>query len=167
GPGSLWGQQHTWTNNAGYAPRGLAGSGVVVGQLPSLVALNGTTTLAALTGGTNARYFDNSSGYQERLALPEHLSSGSGQYTLTDSTGAQVTFGDFSSFTPLYQRGQLKSYADAYGHLTNVVSWTSSGRPQELQRTLVSGSDNITESYLLSYVTSGVNAGLVQSETLR
>src|SRR5206468_1405636 len=46
-------------------------------------------------------------------------------------------------------------------------SANAAGQPLEVQRTVSSGGTTYKESYLYTYLTSGVNAGLLQNVTLR
>src|SRR5262249_24077529 len=65
------------------------------------------------------------------------------------------------------QRGAVKSFTDADGNVTAVTSRNSDGKPTEVQRSVTVGSTTTTESYLTTYLTSGVNAGRVSNVTLR
>jgi hypothetical protein len=167
GYGMPWGQTRIWTSGA-YGARSYVGSGWMDAQLPYLLQAAGSNnTLLAVTGD-NARYFDyNGSAYVERYFLADTLAAGTGEFILTDTAGDQWHFWDFSTSLPLVERGMFKSVVDPYGNSTSVSSWTSDGKPQEVQRTTTSGGNTITESYLDSYLTSGVNAGLLSQETLR
>jgi RHS repeat-associated protein len=170
GFGTPWGQDRLWTNNAGYDAHSSNGSGITDADLPYLLAAKGTNTIVVVSGGS-ARYFDLvGATYQERffgLDTLTHSGAPSNQFTLTDSRGDQLVFNDFANSLPVEERGQLKSYTDPYGNVTNVTSYTSEGLPAEVQRSNTTGSTTITESYLYSYLSSGVNAGLLASVTLR
>ena len=48
-----------------------------------------------------------------------------------------------------------------------MTAWTSTGQIGEVQRSTVVGGNTITESYLYTYLTTGVNAGLLSNVTLR
>jgi RHS repeat-associated protein len=56
---------------------------------------------------------------------------------------------------------------DAAGNTTEVVSWNADGQPTEVLRSSGSGSTAITESFLSTYVSLGVNAGLLDTVTQR
>jgi hypothetical protein len=128
--GTPWAQGRSWSNAVGSGAHAANGSGVVNPFLPYVELANGTSTLAVVTTGTDARYFDLAGGvYQERFFLGDTLTyhGTAGEYVLTDPTGAQLTFYDFSSSRPPLQRGAFVSYADPYGNVTGVTSWTADG----------------------------------------
>jgi hypothetical protein len=132
GFGTVWGQTETWSSAVGAANNGFAGNGMILSQLPYLLNLNGGNTIAVVTGAGNTRYFDLSGGvYVARFFLQDILThdTANSQYVLTDPTGAQVRFNDWSVGLAALKRGQFKSYTDAYGNVTSVTSWTSDGRP--------------------------------------
>lgn len=78
-----------------------------------------------------------------------------------------LAFYDFSGSTPSGRAGRLKRVADPAGGLTEVTSWDGSGRPAEVQRVSGTGGSALTESFLTTYVSGGVNAGLVDTVTRR
>src|SRR5260370_15542385 len=138
GFGVPWGVTRSWTNGPGYANTSFFGSGQVVSQLPYLQSWNNGSTLVLVSNGLNAREFDwNGTNWVEHFYLQDKLNynGGSNEYVLTDSTGQQLKFSDFTAGIPVNQRGQLKSLADAQGNLTSVTSRTSDGKPSEIQRT--------------------------------
>jgi RHS repeat-associated protein len=171
GFGIAWGQDRTWTNNPVYSFRSFNGFGWNDTQLPYLIRDSGNSnTIVAITRGTDARYFDLSGGvYRERLQLPDQLTYGSifGFFALIDGAGNQLQFFDFSSNWPNNLQGQLASFRDAYGNATTVINWAPDGRITEVQRSSIVSGTTITESYLSTYLTSGINAGLLQNVTLR
>src|SRR5262249_37950301 len=106
----------------------------------------------------------------EHLYLQDKLTfnSATHEYMLTDTTGNQIKFSDFSAGVPSNQRGQFKSMTDADGNvLASVTSRTADGKPSEIQRSATVNGTTYTESYLYTYISSGVNAGLVQNITQR
>jgi hypothetical protein len=164
--GTPWGQARSWSNAPGSGARSANGSGVVNTFLPYLEPAGGTSTLAAVTSGTDARYFDQVGGaYQERFFLGDTLTynGSTGQYTLTDPTGAQVVFDDFSSSRPALQRGAFVSYTDPYGNVTSVTSWTADGQPAEVQRS----GGGVTESLVYTYGSTPSTRNLLTDVTLR
>jgi hypothetical protein len=56
---------------------------------------------------------------------------------------------------------------DPAGNTISVTSWTTDGKPAEVQRSTTVNGTTTTESYLFTYISSGGNAGLLQNETLR
>jgi RHS repeat-associated protein len=169
GFGVPWGQTRSWTNGPGYAAGSVNGFGTVVSQMPSLVQVSGDATVALVTNGTTARYFDvNGNAYVPRFFVQDQLghNAAAHEFTLTDTTGSRITLNDFDAVVLPQARGQLKSFADRDGNLTRVVSRTSDGKIQEVQRT--DPASGVTESYLYAYLPGGdPNAGLLSSVILR
>jgi YD repeat-containing protein len=170
GFGTPWGQTRSWTNAPGYSSAGFNGSGWISAQLPSITQ-DSNGTIAVLSNGTTARLFDpdGSGGYTSRYFLQEFLSynSGTGKFTLTDTTANQLVFFGFGTGLPANKRGRLESYTDPGGNVTSVTSWTTDGKAAEVQRSNTTGGTTVTESYLYTYLTSGTNAGLLSNVTLR
>ena len=107
--------------------------------------------------------------YQPRGFIQEQLAydSENEEFVLTDTTGAELRFFDFSSSLFAVQRGQLKSYTDPNGNSLTLAYSGTDGRLAEVERVSVVGGTTITESFLYTHVTSGDNAGLVSSIELR
>ena|GEM_PF-2414997 len=169
GFGMEWGLDRSWTNGVGYATNAFNGSGMVDSEMPYMIQDGTGNHFAVITNGTNARFYDLNNGlYNPRYYLQEGLSydAANHQYVLQDTTGQTLRFWDFT-VTPTGKRGQFQSLIDPYGNLTSVVSWTSDGKPIEVQRSVVSGGQTVIESFLNGYVASGVDAGLLGSVTLR
>jgi RHS repeat-associated protein len=164
-----WGQIVNWSNGSGYAPNGVNGNGTVDTTMPYLLPVNGPGTIAEVANGNTAQYFDLSGGtYQSRFFDQSTLfyNSNTNQYTLTDEMGDQIRFWGFDPSIPLAQQGQFVSFTDPAGNVTSVTSYTPSGQIAEVQRSTSAGGKTITESWLYSYITSGVNTGLLQNVTL-
>jgi RHS repeat-associated protein len=169
GYGTSWGQTRSWTNGPGYAARADNGNGVVDTQTPYLLAVNGVNTMAEIANGGTAEYFDLvGATYQPRFFSQDTLryDSAGHQFVLSDTTGDQLTFYDFSSSFPIAQQGQFQSFTDPGGNVTAVTAHTASGQIGSVQRSTTTGSNTVTETYLYSYVPSGVNTGLLQNVTL-
>ena len=163
-----FGRTRSWTNGPGYAAGGDNGNGWVDTQTPRLLQTG--ATIAAVSNGTTARYFDLVNGvYQPRFYDQSKLvdNTAAQEFVLTDTNGDQLHFADFNAALPAAQQGALKSFVDPYGNVTSVTSWTASGRPAEVLRNTVSGGNTITESYLYAYLPPGTNGGLLQGVTLR
>src|SRR5262249_45170649 len=143
GFGMVGGLTRSWSSGPGYVTNGFGGGGTLGGQLPPL-RQGPAGTVVALNGTTEVEYFDPGlgGGFLDRAYLTDALSynSGAGEYTLTDATGGQQVFYDFSSAVPPSQRGQLKRYVDQAGHATSVT-WTTGGKPSEVTRSATVGSD--------------------------
>jgi YD repeat-containing protein len=171
GFGVPWDQTVTWSNGTIYASGDYNGSGMIDTQLPYMTQGNTSgSTVAVVTGGTNARTFDNVSGtYYEHEFLADSLvhNSGTSDFTLTDTTGRKINFYDFSTSYPANQRGAFESLTDPGGNVTSVTAHTSSGNVQEVQRSSIQGTTTITDSWLYTYITSGTNSGLLQNVTWR
>ncbi len=167
GFGTPWGVTRSWTNAANVAS-GINGSGMVVTQLPHL-RNDGGGTLAEVANGTTTRYFDTVGGsYVERYYAQDNLAASSSDYVLTDTTGAQITFNGFGLSVPLYQKGTFKSYTDAAGNVTSVISYNFDGNPTEVQRSNTTGGSTVTESFQYAYApdTDTAIGGMI-SATLR
>ncbi|MBY0526201.1 MAG: hypothetical protein K2R98_22595 [Gemmataceae bacterium] len=129
GFGHWLGQLLTYTNGTGYTSDTANGSGNRDIMMPSLLQGDGGTIVATI-GGADAIYFDfNGSTYTPRFFGTEALTydSGTGLYTLGDSSGNQFVFHDFASGLPAGQRGQLQSIVDPAGNATEVVSRNADG----------------------------------------
>jgi hypothetical protein len=171
GFGAGWGQTRNWTNNSAYAPVNFNGTGVVDSESPFL--LNDTTdnTVIVVTSGTNALFFDNAStNPTPRFFVLDQLTHTNGEFILTDTTGDQIHFFDFSGTNSAYW-GKFKSEYDPYGNVTAVTSWTTdgTGKPLEVQRSTPAGQNPpAVESYVYSYEPgTDPNAGLLMNVTLR
>lgn len=170
GFGMPWGNTRSWTSGLWYASRGIGGRGNFITQLPYLIPMDlapsGIESLAVITSGADARYFDLVSDvWQPRHFIQDALEydAMADEYVLTDTTGARFRFLGFSNALPARQRGQFTSYADPYGNTVSVTSWTSAGSPAEVQRS----GGGFTESLLYTYISGGVNDGLLSGVTLR
>ena len=159
------GQTRSWTNGPGYAADGVNGVGWVDTQLPSLQEIDGTTTLALISNGVAAEYFDLVDGsYQARYFEQDTLvwNSSSNQYAVTDEAGDQISFYDFSGTWTAAQRGQLASFTDPDGN-TAAATYNTAGQLTEVQRS----SGSLVESWQYTYLGSGdPNAGLLSNVTL-
>ena len=59
---------------------------------------------------------------------------------------AIITFNDFSLTLPANKRGTFASYSDPGSNNILVTSYTTDGKPAEIQRTLANGTSPIIES---------------------
>jgi hypothetical protein len=172
-----WGQTRSWTNAPGYAaidfaghPMGYNGSGMVVSQLPFVETTNNYNTAIVVTSGTNALFFDNLNDPNPtpRFFVQDRLAHVGREFILTDTLGDQIHFNDFTGAPNDPRWGKFNSVTDADGNVTAVTAWTADGRPAEVQQSTPSGpGPHVVESYLYSYVPSGVNQGLYSNVTLR
>jgi RHS repeat-associated protein len=177
GLGEPWGQTRSWTNAAGYAavdfaghPMGYNGNGMVDMQLPFVLTNANFSTAIVITSGTSMLVFDNinSTNPTPRFFVTDRFLHANGEFVLSDNAGNQTHFYDFTGAPNNPRWGKFKSYIDAEGNVTQVTSWTADGRPAEIQRqTPANQSPQVIESYLFSYVSSGVNQGLYSNVTLR
>jgi hypothetical protein len=167
GFGSRWAQTRSWTNGPGYAADGVNGVGWVDTWMPYLLQINGTTTLAAISNGMTAEYFDLSHGsYSPRYFDQNTLVHDTtvNQYVLTDELGDQLRFYDFTGSWTAGQQGQFASFTDPAGDVAAVISHNSAGEMTEVRRS----SGSLVESWQYSYLTSGdPNAGKLNNVTLR
>lgn len=171
GFGTPWGQDRTWTNGPGYATQGVNGNGVMASEMPYLMGLDeDLNSIVEISNGTTARYFDLvGSDYQGNFFDPTTLvhNTSTHEYVMSDASGDQIRFYDFSAIYSDQQKGSFKSFTDPAGNVISVTAHTADGKIAEVQRSAVVNSDTITESYLYTYVGSGPNSGLLESVTLR
>src|SRR5262249_47988388 len=146
------------------------GAGWVDDDLPFLNQL-GSTTVAVVTGGTDYRYYDTDGlgTWMARHYLQDKLTADGAakQFVLTTAAGDVLRFEDFSASWPALQQGTFVSYTDAAGNTLSVTSRTTDGKPAEVRWSTTSGGTTYTESFLYTYIASGVNAGMVSNTTLR
>ncbi len=169
GYGNWWGMNWSWTSATGYSD-GISGSGATLSQTPHLVQVNGNDSIALVANGTTAHFFDKIGGvyvarYYDTATMTHD--TGNGQFVVTDGTGQVFTFYDFSGGTPSGREGKLKKVTDAEGNITEVISWATGGKPEEVQRVSGTGESALTESFLYTFIASGTNAGLVETVTQR
>jgi RHS repeat-associated protein len=158
-----------WTNGPN-GTGGFNGSGMYNTNQPYLDQINGGNTIAVVTGGTGTTYFDLVNGsYTPRFFSQDQLThnSSTNQFVGTDTRCDSISFYDFSSSLPANQRGTFNAFVDPAGNVTQVTARTPDGKIAEVQRSTTVNGTTTTESFLYSYVRSGVNAGLVASLTLR
>jgi YD repeat-containing protein len=174
GFGAPFSQTRSWSNNPSYAAAADSanGNGWVDSWLPGLVEVGSSSpdTLAVVSNGTTARFFDYTGGaYHERFFGQDVLTHDdtNHQYDLTTPQGMTFKFGDFSSGTPTNEQGRFAGRTDAYGNLTRVF-YNSDGQVSEVVRGGGVESSDVTESWLYTYLdSSDPNAGLLASVTLR
>jgi RHS repeat-associated protein len=169
GFGMPWGITRSWTNAPGYSMPNIVGQGMLTTQQPVLMSIDDNTR-AIVSNGHTARYFDrigSSDDFESRYFMQEKLTQGEDEVVLTDNTGAQIHFYDFSNGISAVQRGQLKSYTDPHGNVISVVSHAVAGQIEEMQRSYMSGIYTYYESLFYTYVPSGDNTGLIATVTLR
>ncbi len=171
GFGGPWGQSRYWTNGPGYVDRNRNGDGWVDSNLPYLLQGNGDDSqILVIASGVDAYYFDLvGAAYQGRFFLRDTLTHDTVNklFIFTDEDGQVFKFHDFDASLPANERGAFQSFTDAGGHVIQVTSWTADGQAGEVQRTTPIGSSTETESLLYSYVSSGVNVGLLSGVILR
>ncbi len=172
GLGTRWGVQRTWTNAPGYAVHPDAGNGWILSQNPYLIqqASGYDNTIIEVANGTTARFFDSvSSVYVSRRADSTLLAHDTTNhlFTLTDGTGATISYYDFSTTYAAGQRGRFAGLKDPAGDQVSVISSNTDGRPTEIQQSATVGGATVTESYLYAYSGTGSAAGLLASITLR
>lgn len=122
----------------------------------------------AVLGSNRALFYDPvDGGYQARHFVQDTLTHDDTNhlFVLTQTSGVQIRFQDFSSFVDPAQQGQFISLTDQTGNVTSVTDENVDGTIAEIQRT--DSATGLTESYLYSYVGSGPNAGLLDNVTLR
>jgi len=134
GFGTPWGQTVSWTNGPGYAAKTDNGAGTVVSQQPYLLPINGGNTLAVIEDGTTAELFDKvGNNYVPEFFDQNKLTDPPNAFTLTDTTGYQYVFADFSNNYPVAEQGQLLTVIDPYGNTTNL-DYNTAGQLTEVVR---------------------------------
>lgn len=170
GFGIPFAQSRSWSNDPSYAAVTNSGNGNGWIQLPGLAEIS-TTTLALVSDGTTARYFDYATGtFLERYFGQSTIAfdSGNDQYVLRTPEGLTYRFEGFDSGLPRAQRGAFVSRTDSYGNVTEVISRNSDGRPTEIRRGGSAEGQSVTESWVSTYLESpDPNAGLLSNVTLR
>jgi RHS repeat-associated protein len=146
GFGTSWGQTRSWASNSSYTPLNINGLGWNVTQLPFLLQSSDQTKVVLVTSGTDARYFDGST-YTPRFFYQEQLRHSGNMFTLTDTTGNQLTFNDFSF--PPGQRGQLTKVQDPFGpsHETTVHRDPETGQVTEVDQSDAGGYQRFVYAY--------------------
>ncbi len=177
GLGDDWGITRSWANLRGFVPTdfvgrylGAFGSGMVVSELPYVFGSVSYQTMVLVTSGTTARYFDglDTPGPRARFFVQDSLVRREGEIIWTDPAGNQTFFYDLTNWQQEPRWGKFKKRISTAGVVTEVTSWTSDGRPGEIERrSLLGQNPRIVESYVFTYVTAGVNQGLTSGITLR
>ena len=156
-------QNISWTNGTDYSD-GLAGNGVTQAQMPFLTQVNGTDSIALVMNGESADFFDYYSGaYHARFYTQATLTANDdGTYVVKDGFGDTFTFNAFSGTS-----ADLSSMTDPDGNQTTITY--TGGLPTQVQQSLTTGSgfDALTvyKDYEYSYISSGVNSGLLSEVT--
>ncbi|MDP9175784.1 MAG: hypothetical protein M3O30_18235 [Planctomycetota bacterium] len=157
GPG--WAQSFTISND-GSGSANTEGYGTYDLQMPHL--LNGgktSTSVTLVNSALNQSYFDLVNGsYVEAFGGTDSLTDISGHFTLTDSAGTQQQFYDFTSSPNL--QGKFIGKTDASGNAATVTSTDSKGNPTTVQ---LKNGGTVEETWIYSYISSGVNAGFLSS----
>jgi hypothetical protein len=175
GFGTAWGVTRSWTNEGAYSQGQNVGRGWIIAETPSLFRevdpFSGAVVLTVVTGGTAQQVFDEqpNGSYLGRGGILDTLvyESTTGQYCFTAPDGTELWFWDFDAAKPAQQRGQFARLEDPKGNVTEVTTLLADGRISEVQRSAPASGSTVTESYLFSYVTGGVNDGLIASITQR
>ena len=167
GFGVPWSHTRNWSNAEGYSAGQYFGSGWQVSEIPHLIKPT-DDRIIVIFNAMDALFFDKVNDVWVPHFFHHHtLTEDSGEYVLADEGGNRIRFNSLSGSLPAAQRGLFKSFTDPYGHVTQVTSWTTDGKPAEVQRSDTTGGTTVTESYLYAYVACGVNASLLESVTLR
>jgi RHS repeat-associated protein len=128
-----------------------------------LMPLDGSTDhLTIVDGRDDQSYFDTSgSNYVEAYGGTDALTHSGDQYILTEPSGEKLAFADSFQFGDAGPQSKLVSMTDPGGNLSNVASTNSAGNPTEVD--ITTAGDITTEKWLYTYVTSGVNTGMLSS----
>ena len=171
GFGAPFGVTRTWTsmpvygNNTTVSPMvNLCGNGWQIDQLPWLMQQG--DTIIAMTGPGTERYFDEQDDgtYKDRYFLQDTLvhNTAKQQFILTDTSGDQICFWDFSNNLQPANRGVFYSLTDPGGNVTHVTDYyPNTGMIAEIQR----GSGHTFESFYFRYVDG--DSGMLANVTWR
>ena len=133
GFGDGWSHTPIWTNKFLEIPlgRSYSGNDWTVSEQPYLFRLieGSDASIGVVSTATNVRYFDLQSTYVGRHFILDKLEKTTGEFKLTDTTGNQFVFFDFS---PGDQPGQLKKFTDPFGNVTSLTY--TNGKPTLVQR---------------------------------
>jgi YD repeat-containing protein len=164
GFGMNWGEDIGWTNVPIYSSGGTNGSGFVNADQPFIQTTS--TGYRVVTTATNILWFDSngSGGYTPKFYSQDVFAAdgSAGDFKLTDTLGDVIRFYGFESSVPVAQRGKFKSYTDPNGNVTSTT-YNSSGQLTSVQRS----DGTTTETFAYTYLSSGINAGLMSSCALQ
>jgi RHS repeat-associated protein len=165
GFGTPWAQSRTWSSLDGFYNTNVSHNGKnwFNAYLPYLaqVSSGSDNTIAVITNGTSAEYFDVDTvnntettyvGRYFNQNILKHDSS-TDTFTLIDTTGHQVEFGDFS-LPNTRQQGQFKLYKDQYNNVTEVATlggYDVSGRILIIERSSGGGGTLMKETFEFTY----------------
>ena len=171
GFGLPWGQARSWSNGPGYAAGGDNGNGWVDTETPRLIQYDGSTndTLGVIINGTTCEYFDLVSGaYQSRYFSQDTLvyNAAAQEFVFTDTSRRPNPLRRFHRDAGGRAR-RLQELCRSLREHDGRHLVDGAGQIAEVQRSTVSGGNTITESYLYTYLTTGLNAGLLSNVTLR
>jgi len=178
GFGAVCDQRRSWSNgdynplDSNLRPRSDNGTGMVVEQLPYLTGHIGRgPTVVVITSATSVRFYDaifSANDWLARFYTKDQLTFTNGELVLTDTAGNQIHFYDTFGGLVNPRWGKFKSMTDPDGNITTVTGWTDDGKAAEVQRsTPVGQTPHVVESFVYSYVPSGINQGLINNVTLR
>jgi RHS repeat-associated protein len=191
-----WAQERSWTNVAGFRyTAGWFGDGWRADQFPELQIhhdpANGAVTglaehsLRLVTNGTEAWVFSfdptNKTYHSSNSDAARLYYAGGTTWTPTtpptlfgayDDNGNELLFYGFGPNTPAPLRGQLKSYRDASGTLTEIIRTTmvpfaSDTFIGQVRRTGTVNGTPVTELWDYTYLPGGPSTGNLQRVTLR
>lgn len=173
GFGMTWGQSRSWTNGPGYDRSGDLGPGWVETAFPSLLSVDSKQkTLVAISTGTSARYFDETTTagvYQERHFGLNILKAVGGGYELVTQSQMKFVFSGFSGAAEA--QGQLVSMTDPNGNTTTVTRFDSKATYPDyissVTRSMKSGTDTVQEEFVRSYLKLGDGSIRLDTETLQ
>ncbi len=171
GFGSAWDTSLNWTTTTVFTPSSMSGNGWSSGSGAFIENVgggdNGANPDIVVVGSAYSQLqfnYDTGTG-QYRLATPgdsgennvlTHNSTG-GTYTMTDTSGNQYVFYDFSGGNAANVQGLIKQQVDAQGNVI-TYAYNSSGQLTSVTETDAVGD---TERFIYSYIFTGVNAGRV------
>lgn len=173
-----WSHSRAWSNLGDLAGSNLNGNGWGSNEMPYIVRqIDGYgPDVGVVFGPTNVSWFDGNftGAFTTRHGRQDGVvygiaddASGDNEYTYTAPDGSQYRFFDFDPLLPDYQKGAFKSFTDPSGNRISAFSHDSNGRVTELRRSVSQSSVTTIESWQYGYLTSGDNAGKLDSVLLR
>lgn len=162
-------QSRSWTTHNNWSAGQRNGNGWLNNELPVLKQGNGDAMIYMIRSATLQEGFifnALTSEYEPEFYGADALTHDTvnHEFVWTDYQGSEIRVFDFSDST-VGLRGTFKSMTDASGLTTSVTTWTADGAIGQIQRRAADNS--VVEQWDYSYISSGPNAGLLESLTLK
>jgi RHS repeat-associated protein len=165
GFGDSWGQTRTYSNQMSTNYDFGNGYNWLVRQWPYIKQLS-ATSYVVVKGTRWSVWFDQQTdgSFVARYGALQTLNHTGTSFFLANTNGQVWEFNDFVQ--PAYPAGTLKSFTAAGGDVTEVTAYAGN-QIAEVQRSYDDAGTSTIEAFVYGYVTSGENAGDLESVTLR